>query len=67
MAFPRYLRYKKLFMKDLPKLFQLLEEGKLKPVIMERLPLLEAKRAKNELLESDQVDGNIVLLAPELL
>ena len=66
MALPRYLRYKKLFMKDSPKLYPLLEEGKLKPVIMERLPLMEAKRA-NELLESGGVAGNIVLLATELL
>jgi len=66
MAFPRYLRYKKLFTNDIPKLPQLLEEGKLKPLIMERLPLLEANRA-NELLESGQANENMVLLAPELL
>jgi NADPH:quinone reductase-like Zn-dependent oxidoreductase len=46
------------------KLFQLLEEGKIKPIIAETFPILEARKA-NELLESGQVIGNIVLLAPE--
>jgi NADPH:quinone reductase-like Zn-dependent oxidoreductase len=48
------------------KLFQLLEEGKIKPVIAAKFPLLEARKA-NELLERGQVTGNIVLLSPELL
>lgn len=61
-----YLRDRNPFMEDLPKLFQLLEEGKIKPVIMERLSLLDAKKA-NELLESGKVIGNVVLLALELL
>lgn len=61
-----YLRDKKPFMEDLPQLFKLLEEGKIKPIITTQLPLLEARKA-NELLESGQVVGNIVLLAPELL
>jgi NADPH:quinone reductase-like Zn-dependent oxidoreductase len=61
-----YLRDKKPFMEDLPKLFKLLEEGKIKPVISTKLPILEARKS-NELLESGQVTGNIVLLAPELL
>ena len=61
-----YLRDKKPFMEDLPKLFKLLEEGKIKPIITQKFPLLEAAKA-NELLESGQVSGNIVLLAPELL
>jgi hypothetical protein len=34
--------------------------------LLEQLPILEAAKA-NELLESGQVIGNIVLLAPELL
>jgi NADPH:quinone reductase-like Zn-dependent oxidoreductase len=42
------------------------EDGKIKPVIAQKLPILEAARA-NELLESGQVIGNIALLAPELL
>jgi NADPH:quinone reductase-like Zn-dependent oxidoreductase len=54
------------FFEDLPILFKLLEEKKLKPLIGQRLPLLEAAQA-NRLLESGQVSGKIVLLAPELL
>lgn len=61
-----YARDKRPFMDDLPKLFKLLEEGRIKPVIAARLPILEAQAA-NELLESGQVAGNVVLLAPELL
>lgn len=61
-----YMRDKKPFMEDMPKLFNLLAEGKIKPLITTRLPLLEARKA-NELLESGQISGNIVLLAPELL
>jgi NADPH:quinone reductase-like Zn-dependent oxidoreductase len=45
---------------------KLLEEGKIRPVITHRLSILEARKA-NELLESGQVSGNIVLLAPELM
>ncbi len=54
------------FFEDLPILFKLLEERKLQPIIGQRFPLLEAARA-NELLESGQASGKIVLLAPELL
>jgi NADPH2:quinone reductase len=53
-------------MEDLPLLFKMLEEGRIKPVITKKVPILEAARA-NELLESGQVIGNIVLLSPELL
>ena len=53
-------------MDDLPVLFNLLREGKIKPIIAKKFPILEAAKA-NELLESGQVIGNIVLLAPELL
>jgi len=49
---------------DWKTLFKLLEEGKIRPVISEKLPILEAARA-NELLESREVAGNIVLYAPE--
>jgi len=55
----------RLLMEDWTKLFKLLEEGKIKPV-MKKFPILEAAQA-NALLESGQVIGNIVLLAPELL
>lgn len=61
-----YRTDKRPFMEDLRMLFQLLEEGKIKPVIARKFPILEAARA-NELLEGGQVTGNIVLLAPELL
>jgi len=61
-----YQRDKKPFMEDLPVLFKLLEEGKIRPVIAQKFPILQAARA-NELLESGIVAGNLVLLAPELL
>jgi len=61
-----YRTNKRPFMDDLPVLFKLLEEGKIKPIIAKKFPILEAAKA-NELLESGQVIGNIVLLAPELL
>jgi len=61
-----YARDKKPFMEDLQLLFNLLAEGKIKPLISSQLPLLEARKA-NELLESGQVTGNIVLLTLELL
>jgi NADPH:quinone reductase-like Zn-dependent oxidoreductase len=54
------------FMEDWATLFRLLDEGRIKPVIMKKFPILEARKA-NELLESGQVIGNLVLLAPELL
>jgi NADPH:quinone reductase-like Zn-dependent oxidoreductase len=57
---------KRPFMEDLPVLFKLLEEGKIKPIIAKKFPILEAARA-NELLENGKVTGNVVLLAPELL
>jgi NADPH:quinone reductase-like Zn-dependent oxidoreductase len=56
----------RLLMEDWAKLFKLLEEGKIKPIIAAKFPILEAAQA-NALLESGQVIGNIVLLAPELL
>lgn len=61
-----YKRNKRPFMDDLAILFSLLEDGKIKPIIAKKLPILEAAKA-NELLESGQVSGNIVLMAPELL
>jgi NADPH:quinone reductase-like Zn-dependent oxidoreductase len=55
-----------LLKEDWAELFKLLEEGKIRPIIAKKFPILEAAKA-NELLESGQVIGNIVLLAPELL
>ena len=54
------------FLEDWASLFKMLEDNQINPVIAARFPILEAARA-NELLESGQVIGNIVLLAPELL
>jgi NADPH:quinone reductase-like Zn-dependent oxidoreductase len=55
----------RILAEDWSALFQLLEEGKIQPIIAERFPLLEAAKA-NALLESGRVTGNIVLLAPGL-
>ncbi len=54
------------YLDDWATLFRLLEEGKIKPVITEKFPILEAAQA-NALLESGQVIGSVVLVAPELL
>lgn len=56
----------RLLAEDWSTLFELLENGKIRPIIAETFPLLEAARA-NALLESGQVTGNVVLLAPEAL
>ena len=55
-----------LFLEDWAKLFELMETGQIKPIIAAKFPILEAAKA-NALLETGQVIGNIVLLAPELL
>jgi len=55
-----------IFLEDWAVLFDLMEKGKIKPIITEKFPLLEARQA-NELLESGQVIGNLVLAAPDLL
>jgi len=57
-----YRRDPKPFLEDLPKLFSLLAEGKLKPRIAARLPLLAARQAA-EMLEAGGVEGKIVNLA----
>jgi len=49
------------FKEDLPKLFELLAAGKIRPKISARLPLLEARKG-NEMIEAGGVDGKIVLL-----
>jgi NADPH:quinone reductase-like Zn-dependent oxidoreductase len=54
------------YLEDWATLFRLLEEGKIKPIIMKKFPILEAAQA-NALLESGQVIGNVVLVASELL
>ena len=57
---------KQPFLNDWTTLFGMLESGKIKPVITDVLPILEAAEA-NRLLESGCVTGNVVLAAPELL
>jgi NADPH:quinone reductase-like Zn-dependent oxidoreductase len=54
------------FREDWAQLFKLLEGGQIRPIVTARFPILEAANA-NALLESGQVIGNIVLLAPDLL
>jgi NADPH:quinone reductase-like Zn-dependent oxidoreductase len=58
-----YRKDPKPLQEDLAKVFTLLEQKKIDPVITHRLPLLEARRA-NELLESGAVEGKIVLVNP---
>jgi NADPH:quinone reductase-like Zn-dependent oxidoreductase len=53
------------FKEDWTILFNLLKDGKIRPIIAERLPLLKAAEAY-EMLEKGNVTGNIVLLAPKL-
>lgn len=52
------------FHEDLTKLFNLLSQGRVKPVIEERMPLVEAGRA-HELIEQATVKGKIVLIVNE--
>ena len=62
----QYIKDKQPYFDDIPELIKLLKEGKLKPIIAKKLPILDAAKA-NELLESGSISGKIVLLAPELL
>jgi NADPH:quinone reductase-like Zn-dependent oxidoreductase len=61
-----YTTDKRPFMEDWAVLCKLLAEGKIKPIIAAKFPILEAAKA-NELFESGKVAGNVVLLASELL
>jgi NADPH:quinone reductase-like Zn-dependent oxidoreductase len=54
------------FLEDWAALFKLMKEGKIKPVIACKFPILEAAKA-NQLLESGTVIGNVVLVSPEQL
>jgi NADPH:quinone reductase-like Zn-dependent oxidoreductase len=49
------------FREDFAALVELLREGKIRPVVAERLPLADARRA-HELLESTAAKGKIVLV-----
>jgi NADPH2:quinone reductase len=52
------------FREDLTELFNLLAQGKIEPVIAERMSLVEAARA-HELVERADVQGKIVLMVGE--
>jgi len=52
------------FSEDLTKLFDLLAQNKIKPIIAARMPLAEAGRA-HELIEQAEVQGKIVLTVAE--
>jgi NADPH:quinone reductase-like Zn-dependent oxidoreductase len=54
-------RYPEWFREDFEALVQLLREGKIHPVVAERLPLTEARHA-HELLESAASKGKLVLV-----
>lgn len=61
-----YRKDKGSITEDLLILFSLLKEGKINPIIYQIYPILDAAKA-NELLESGEVIGKIVLLAPDLM
>jgi NADPH:quinone reductase-like Zn-dependent oxidoreductase len=48
-------------LEDMAEVFTLLETGKIKPLILKRMPLAEAAEA-NRLVENGEVTGNIVLI-----
>lgn len=52
------------FREDLVRLFDLLSQKRIRPVIAARFPLREAAHA-HELLENAQVSGKLVLLCQE--
>jgi NADPH:quinone reductase len=54
-------RYPEWFREDFGVLLELLREGKIHPVVAERLPLSDARRA-HELLESSASKGKLVLV-----
>jgi NADPH:quinone reductase-like Zn-dependent oxidoreductase len=56
-----YKKDPKPLREDLPKIFSLLEEKKIDPLITRSFELLEAKRAV-ELLAGGSVEGKIVLI-----
>lgn len=60
-----FLFDQKPYLEDWARLFDLLGEGKVSPVIAARFPILEATQA-NALLESGRVTGNVVLVSPKL-
>lgn len=61
-----YKKNRRIILEDLATLFNFLKEKKIKPMISNRMPLLDASDA-NRILESGTVTGKIVLMNPELL
>jgi NADPH:quinone reductase-like Zn-dependent oxidoreductase len=61
-----FLGNRQPYLEDWSALFNLLEEGKIKPVIAAKFPILAAADA-NRLLESGVVVGNVVLVDPGIL
>jgi NADPH:quinone reductase-like Zn-dependent oxidoreductase len=61
-----FLFSQKPYLEDWATLFQLMVEGKLKPVIAARFSILAAAEA-NAMLERGDVIGNVVLVSSELL
>ncbi len=59
-----YRKNPRPFREDLPKLFDLLAQGEIAPRIAETLPVLDARKA-NEQLEAGGIDGKLVLVALE--
>ncbi|HMK21197.1 MAG TPA: zinc-binding dehydrogenase, partial [Terriglobales bacterium] len=57
-------RHPEWFREDLAEVLRLLAEKKVRPIVSERIPLREARRA-HELIENARVSGKIVLLCPE--
>ena len=55
----------KLFRKDLMALFDLLKQQKIKPIIAQRFPLAEARKAQ-EMLGAGGVAGKLVLVTQPL-
>jgi NADPH2:quinone reductase len=60
-VFPENRIHPDWYHQDLAMLFNLLSQGKIKPIIAERIPMVEAARA-HELFESSTTIGKIVLV-----
>jgi NADPH:quinone reductase-like Zn-dependent oxidoreductase len=61
-----YKKDKTSILEDMQSLFDLLKDGKIKPIISERFPILNAAKA-NRMLETGDISGKIVLVAPGLI
>ncbi len=59
-----YRKKPRLFLEDLPKLFDLLAQRKISPRIAHTFPLQDARKA-NERLEAGGIEGKLVLVAFE--